>query len=115
MNETDVMPPEVESQPVAAAEPAVGAGDSLRVRCASVFALAVVACLAVWHGWQRGMVLAPTDGLQLVAPWAKPGTDYVARNEQLFDQTVQFVPWTIYTVERYRAGQIPLWNPYSQL
>ena len=91
------------------------AADSIRARMLSIFALALIACLAVFHGWRPGYVLAPTDALQLVAPWQKPGTDYVARNEQLFDQTVQFVPWTLYTVERYKAGQIPLWNPHSQL
>jgi hypothetical protein len=93
----------------------VSSPDTLRTRILCIVTLALVACAAVFHGWQKGYVLAPTDALQLVSPWAAPGHDYVARNEQLFDQTVQFVPWTIYTLERYRAGQIPLWNPHSQL
>src|SRR5258706_9960628 len=97
------------------AGPAVSQNDTLRMRVFCLFAIALIACAAVFHGWRRGYVLAPTDALQLVAPWGSPGADYVARNEQLLDQTVQFVPWTIYTLERYRAGQIPLWNPYSQL
>src|SRR5258706_11244340 len=97
------------------AGPAVSQNDTLRMRVFCLFAIARVACAAVFHGWRRGYVLAPTDALQLVAAWGSPGADYVARNEQLLDQTVQFVPWTIYTLERYRAGQIPLWNPYSQL
>jgi hypothetical protein len=90
-------------------------GDTLRMRTLSILAIALIACAAVFHGWRKGYVFAPTDALQLVAPWATPGNDYVARNEQLLDQTVQFVPWTIYTIQRYKAGQIPLWNPYSQL
>src|SRR5207244_1723253 len=56
--------------------------DSLRMRVFCVLVLTVVACAAVFHGWQRGYVLAPTDALRLVAPWAKD-PDYVARNEQL--------------------------------
>jgi hypothetical protein len=93
----------------------VSSPDTLRMRVLSILAIALIACAAVFHGWRKDYVLAPTDALQLVAPWATPGNDYVARNEQLLDQTVQFVPWTIYTLERYRQGQIPLWNPYSQL
>src|SRR4051812_7883263 len=88
--------------------------DSIATIVLSVLTLALVACLAVAHGWRKGYVLAPTDALGLVAPWSK-SDDYVARNEQLLDQTVQFVPWTIYAVERFRKGQAPLWNPYSQL
>jgi hypothetical protein len=98
---------------VEAAAPAVRP-EHLGMRVFSVVVLALVACVAVWHGWRKGMVLAPSDALQLVAPWER-GEGYVARNEQLFDQTVQFVPWMAYTVERYRQGQIPLWNPHSQL
>jgi hypothetical protein len=89
--------------------------ESVGMWVVSVFVLALVACLAVAHGWRKGYVLAPTDGLKLVAPWEPAGRGYVARNEQLMDQTVQFVPWTIYAVERLRKGQAPLWNPYSQL
>ena len=89
-------------------------GDSLRMRVFCVLVLAVVACGAVFHGWRRGYVLAPTDALRLVAPWGS-GSGYVARNEQLLDQTVQFVPWMIYTIDRYRRGEVPLWNPHSQL
>jgi len=66
MNQTDVMVADETVGPVA--DPVgIVVGDSLRVRVASVIVLAIVACLAVWHGWERGMVLAPTDGLQLVA------------------------------------------------
>jgi hypothetical protein len=76
--------------------------------------LALLACLAVFHGFRPDHTLTPTDALKLVAPWS---TDpyYVARNEQLLDQTVQFVPWMIYAKERLATGQIPLWNPHSQL
>jgi hypothetical protein len=95
--------------------PVVTVNDTVRMRVFSIFIIAVLACGAVFHGWRRGYLLAPTDGLKLVAPWGTPGGEYVARNEQLFDQTVQFVPWMIYTVDRYRQGQIPLWNPYSEL
>jgi hypothetical protein len=90
--------------------PAV-APDTLLMRAISILVIALLACAAVFHGWRKGYVLAPTDALQLAAPWRTPGTDPVARNEQLLDQTVQFVPWTIYAVDRYRQGQIPLWNP----
>ena len=85
------------------------------VKSAHVATLALLACLAVFHGFRPDHTLAPTDALKLVAPWATPDEDYVARNEQLLDQTVQFVPWTIYAKERLAAGQIPLWNPHAQL
>lgn len=89
--------------------------DSLLIRAACILTLALIACLAVAGGWRKGYVLAPTDGLKLVAPWRTAGEDYRGANENLLDQTDQFVPWTIYTVERYKQGQIPLWNPNSQL
>jgi hypothetical protein len=88
---------------------------SSRTRVKHVLAIALMACIAVWHGWRPGFVFVPTDGLKLVAPWATPGENYIARNEGLLDQTVQFVPWTIYAVERLKKREIPLWNPYSQL
>jgi len=89
--------------------------EPLRARVIHITAIVFVACIAVWHGWRPGFVFVPTDGLKLVAPWATPGENYIARNEGLLDQTVQFVPWTIYAVERLKKGEIPLWNPYSQL
>lgn len=89
--------------------------DSLLVRAMCIFTLALLACVAVAGGWRNGFVLAPTDGLKSVAPWRVAGDDYSGGNENLLDQTVQFVPWTIYTVERYKHGEIPLWNPNSQL
>jgi hypothetical protein len=98
-----------------AIQSAVTPGDTFRFRVFAIVMIALIACLAVFHGWRSGYLLAPTDALKLSAPFAKPGSDYVARNEQLLDQTVQFVPWMIYTVDRYRQHQIPLWNPYSQL
>src|SRR5258706_1724442 len=117
MQETDAPPADTTSVEQLNDQPpsAASLNDSFRARAPCIVALALIACAAVWHGWRKGYVLAPTDALQLVAPWEKPGADYVARNEQLFDQTVQFVPWTLYTVQRYKEGQIPLWNPYSQL
>src|SRR5947207_10601619 len=90
-----------------AALPQIVRADSLAMRALSIFLLAAIACAAVWHGWREGYVLAPTDALQLVAPWQK-SADYVARNEQLLDQTTQFVPWTIYALDRFKQGQIPL-------
>ncbi|HEV8604592.1 MAG TPA: hypothetical protein VGQ99_04460 [Tepidisphaeraceae bacterium] len=92
-----------------------GQAESLRTRMIHIAAMALVACIAVWHGWRPGFVLAPTDALRMVAPWGEAGKDYIPRNEGLLDQTVQFVPWTIYAVERLKKGEIPLWNPYSQL
>lgn len=109
-----IEPPRPEPAPVEMISPAATPRDSIPMILVSVLMLALVACLAVAHGWRKGYVLAPTDALGLVAPWAK-GDDYVARNEQLLDQAVQFVPWTIYAVERFHKGQAPLWNPYSQL
>jgi hypothetical protein len=76
--------------------------------------LALLACAAVFQGFGANRVLAPADALQLVAPWATD-PDYVAKNEQLLDQTVQFVPWTFYAKQRLQAGQIPLWDPHAQL
>src|SRR5690242_11757905 len=100
MDETQQRVTETQAaEPLQYAAPAIApTGDTLLTRTLSIFAIALIACAAVFHGWKKGYVLAPTDALQLVAPWATPGSDYVARNEQLLDQTVQFVPWTIYTI-----------------
>ncbi len=87
--------------------------DSLRMRVLSILILALVACAAVAHGWRAGRVFVPTDALKLAAPWKAPTQEYIAKNEQLLDQTVQFVPWMNYTIERYKEKQIPLWNPYA--
>jgi hypothetical protein len=92
----------------------VPAHDLWWVKALHVATLALLACLAVFQGFRPNHTLAPTDALKLVAPWSTDEA-YVARNEQLLDQTVQFVPWTIYAKERLKAGQIPLWNPHSQL
>src|SRR5688572_19320210 len=88
--------------------------DAWWVKVVHVLVLALVACIAVFNGFRPNYTLAPTDALRLVAPWSTD-ENYVARNEQLLDQTVQFVPWTIYAKQRFSAGQIPLWNPHSQL
>src|SRR4029077_11713553 len=89
--------------------------EPLRTRALHIAAIALIACITVWHGWRPGFVFVPTDALKLVAPWGQPGDSYIARNEGLLDQVVQFVPWTIYAVDRLKKGEIPLWNPYSQM
>src|SRR5688572_29766045 len=112
--ENTAVPTVTEVSVPAAASPA-RSHDLWWVKSAHVATLALLACLAVFHGFRPDHTLAPTDALKLVAPWRLPDDDYVARNEQLLDQTVQFVPWTIHAKERLAAGQIPLWNPHSQL
>ncbi len=90
----------------------------------SVLLLLVMAVVATLPGWMPGRVYVPTDALELFSPWGRPTADFRPRNEVLLDQTVQFVPWMKYTVERLRhrddktgkwVPQVPLWNPYQQL
>ncbi|HEX2060335.1 MAG TPA: hypothetical protein VHK90_06310, partial [Thermoanaerobaculia bacterium] len=59
--------------------------------------------------------IAP-DILQLIGPWsaATPGfTKEQVSNYDLQDVVMQFVPWTHQVHESWRAGRVPLWNPFS--
>ncbi|HYE20369.1 MAG TPA: hypothetical protein VEA69_18120 [Tepidisphaeraceae bacterium] len=82
---------------------------------AHILTLALLALLATLHGWRANTVFAPSDATQLAPPFKPPNQTYIARNEQLLDQTVQFVPWMAYAVDRLRHGQVPLWNPHAGL
>src|SRR4051812_44075308 len=118
MSQTDVPqlepPPAPEPAPTPVTE-ATTPRDGVWTHILNILLLALVACTAVLHGWKKDHLLAPTDALQLVAPWDAGHPDYIAANEQLLDQTIQFVPWKHYTIQRFRAGQIPLWNPNAGL
>jgi len=61
-----------------------------------------------------GEVLSEVDQLLAYAPWsevAPPG--YGPENPLLEDQALLMVPWLGFAAERVRAGEMPLWNPYS--
>ncbi|HSI36932.1 MAG: hypothetical protein ACAI43_00780 [Phycisphaerae bacterium] len=80
-----------------------------------ILIIAALALLATFHGWRASTVFAPSDATQLAPPFKPSAQTYIARNEQLLDQTVQFVPWMAYAVDRMRHGQVPLWNPHAGL
>lgn len=98
------------SVPVPAAKPSCCGSSALQV-----LTLILIGFLATWHGWRSNFVFAPSDALQIAAPWKTSPAEYTPRNVQLYDQTTQFIPWTIYSVDRLKHGQIPLWNPYAGL
>jgi hypothetical protein len=77
--------------------------------------LAAVLALLFWRALFQDRVLAPTDIIFTSAFFgetAPPGFSR-PRNPLLFDQVYQFAPWRRFTRELLKAGELPLWNPYS--
>ena len=60
---------------------------------------------------------APFSGTYLVnnfAPWsAYPEFWGPVKNGAMPDVITQILPWKKFTIDTFKAGQIPLWNPYS--
>jgi hypothetical protein len=74
----------------------------------------IAAFAATFHGWRPERVLAPLDHYATRVHGADESNHRPA-NDLLMDQAVQFVPWTDYAAERWRQGEVPLWNPHQQL
>ena len=86
-----------------------------RVVLGAGLVLAAVLALLFWRALFQDRVLAPTDiifNTAFFGETAPPGFSQ-PRNPLLFDQVYQFAPWRRFTRQSLRAGELPLWNPYS--
>lgn len=61
--------------------------------------------------WLAGQTLLPYDLLGTLAPWRAAGS--VPQNGMLGDVLIQYTPWRSLYREALRAGELPLWNPYT--
>lgn len=59
-----------------------------------------------------GAVPAPVDQIHQLPPWNGPAPDTPWDILQL-DGALQFLPWRDYMLKSFRAGEIPLTNPYA--
>ncbi len=85
-----------------------------RYRALGALALALVLCLFFRETLFGGKILSQADHLLSFAPWketAEPG--HRPANHLLEDQAILMIPWLEFAAERIRAGEFPLWNPYS--
>lgn len=75
--------------------------------------LAVLPCVLLFP-ILTGQVLLPANLLHDVYPWrtADPKT-LVPWNVLQFDGIAEFYPWRLLAAETWRAGYVPLWNPYE--
>src|SRR5688572_8160493 len=61
----------------------------------------------------KGLVPFPSTHLvTFFTPWNATHGGPV-KNNAMPDISTQIYPWKLYTIERWKAGEIPLWNPYS--
>lgn len=80
-------------------------------------ALAACACVALLPTYpflMQGKTPAPVDHTHRFAPWNEPQPNYRWDILQM-DAALQFLPWRDYMLEAERAGEVPLWNPYTFL
>lgn len=69
-------------------------------------------CLVTYPGVLTGGVLLPTDWLyEAYYPWKTMAPSVVSANPRQNDAVVQLYPMDLYTRERLRDGEVPLWNP----
>ncbi|MBU0569676.1 YfhO family protein [Candidatus Micrarchaeota archaeon] len=67
--------------------------------------------------WLQGKDALPTDALVGAhTPWIEVDWGYPAgvpiKNQEITDAISQFYPWRSLVGEFWRAGKVPLWNPY---
>lgn len=80
--------------------------------------LPIVALLALWFLFSFpyfGRGLVPFPGTYLVTffpPWSAY-YGMPVKNNAMPDVITQIYPWKQVTIESYKIGQIPLWNPFS--
>jgi Bacterial membrane protein YfhO len=77
-------------------------------------ALAIALILAAWplrKGlWERDSILFGVDTATAQKPWAGL-LNTAVQNPELSDQGVVFYPAYVHVSRRWRAGEVPLWNP----
>ena len=66
-----------------------------------------------YPGILAGSVLLPTDWLyEAFYPWKTMSPSVTSANPRQNDAIIQLYPLDLYTRERMRQGEVPLWNPY---
>ena len=66
-----------------------------------------------YPGVLTGGVILPTDWLyEAFYPWKSMAPSVVSANPRQNDAVMQLYPLDLYTRERMREGEVPLWNPY---
>ena len=71
-------------------------------------------CLYLYPATLGGHALVPADVLFTDPIWqSQAPADFVRpANALLVDQIYQFYPWRVFAQQEWRAGRLPLWNPY---
>ncbi|MBI2010582.1 MAG: hypothetical protein HYS86_05430, partial [Candidatus Chisholmbacteria bacterium] len=78
-----------------------------------VFLLIVTWFIFTWPFWLKGLVPAPLDFLVgFFAPW-REHYNIPIKNPAIPDIVNQIIPWKIFTIDQWRQGIVPLWNPYN--
>jgi len=96
-------------------QPARGAAGCADWACAAVLVLLPALFLA--PSLFGGRVLLPADLMLLSSPWRDAGRvaypEFRYAHNGMFDPLCQHYPWKTYYSRSFRAGRIPLWNPYE--
>ncbi|MCC6175005.1 MAG: oligosaccharide flippase family protein [Chloroflexi bacterium] len=87
-----------------------------RLRSVAVPLLFALLALAfVWPSLWPGRALLPIDALFNYPPWRAHAAEFgigVPHNSLIADAILQNYSWKRFAVESFRAGELPLWNPY---
>jgi hypothetical protein len=90
-----------------------------RHRSAAARHLAAIAVLAIttlvfFSGVVSGRTYSEVSRFQrIVYPWGSPSATAASPRVLHYDQAKSYYPWQVFINRSLRAGQIPLWNPYS--
>ena len=79
------------------------------------FVVLLALCVLLFHECVfGGKILSQADVLFAFPPWsAYMPEGFIPSNALLEDQSEQFAPWLMFSRRMLRAGEIPLWNPYT--
>lgn len=82
---------------------------------AALGAYALVACFYFWQPLSKGLALVPAVHFYDVYPWTlhRPADLPDSRNFLLGDVSALIYPYLAYNLERWRSGELALWNPYT--
>ncbi len=73
----------------------------------------LILSILTYPGILTGGVILPTDWLyEAFYPWKSTAPSRVSSNPRQNDAVMQLYPLDLYTRERMRDGEVPLWNPY---
>ncbi len=81
----------------------------------ALFVLFILPLLWFWPVVLGGKTLLPADNLYTFQPWktfAEQMGATVPHNELLSDLILENYAWKTFLRQSFRAGEIPLWNPY---